>query len=578
MKPSFKFFIVFAGALAMVLAGLAVTLYGESLYRNGQGREITVQADILGASVAGALAFDDDASAQEYVNALRSNPAVEAAGAYDDSGRLAASFVRSGALPQAIAPAPARFADGRVTVSRAVSQGGAQLGVVYLRAVTEPLMQRLSRYAVLMLLVFMAALVLIALGAAQAVLARANRELAGRAADLAEANRLLKEQIEERERAEEALRQSQKMEAIGRITGGVAHDFNNLLMVASSGLDLMDRAKDPEKRQALKDGVRQALDRGAGLTRHLLAFSRRTPMKSEVVDLRSHIDGMRALLDRSLREDITVERKVAADLWPVEIDPNQFELALLNLAVNARDAMPAGGRITICAENCELDQGRLKGDHVCLKLSDTGEGIPPSVLPHVFEPFFTTKDVGKGTGLGLSQVYGFARSSGGDVSIDNNPDGGVTVSLFIPRSQRSPDEAAAASDHRAVPAGDGRRVLLVEDDDGVAVMVTQMLAELGYRTVRAATASAALAILKTTPQFDVVFSDLVMPGGMDGMGLAAEIARQRPDLPILLTTGFSEAAAAATADGLRLLSKPYTIDALGAALAETLEAGKAVQG
>jgi len=416
----------------------------------------------------------------------------------------------------------------------------------------------------------MAALVVTVLGVAQAALGRINRELQTRAADLAEANRQLKQQSEERERAEEALRQSQKMEAIGRITGGVAHDFNNLLMVASSGLDLMERTKDPDRRQTLRDGVRQALDRGAGLTRQLLAFSRRTPLKTEVVDLRSHIDEMRVLLDRSLREDITVNRHVARELWPVEIDPGQFELALLNIAVNARDAMPGGGIIAIEAENCSLHQsGGLDGDFVCLTISDNGEGIPGGVLPHVFEPFFTTKEVGKGTGLGLCQVYGFARSSGGDVRIESTAGQGTKVRLYLPRSARALSEAQAPV-AAVARRGAGGRLLLVEDDDAVAGMVSQMLAELGYQPVRAPTAAAALAVLEATPQFEIVFSDMVMPGDMDGIQLAREIGHLRPDLPILLTTGYSDAAAAAAASGLRLLPKPYSIESLATALDETL--------
>lgn len=571
MSGPVKLFLVFASAVAMVMAGVALSAYGDALYRAQKAHDVEVQASILAGSVSAALAFDDDASAQEYINALRVNPEVEAAGVYDERGRLVASLVRRGALPPWVRPSPPAFDGAAVTVATPVTQKGTRLGTVYLRAVTEPLARRLTRYAGLMVLIVMAALVMTVLGVAQAALSRAHRELQTRAGDLAEANRLLQVQIEEREKAEEALYQSQKMEAIGRITGGVAHDFNNLLMVASSGLDLMERAKDPARREALRDGIRQALDRGAGLTRQLLAFSRRTPLKTEVVDLADHIEQMRVLLDRSLREDITVNRHVAEGLWPVEIDSAQFELALLNIAVNARDAMPGGGLIAIDAENCTMNEvGGLVGDFVRLSITDNGEGIPAHVLPHVFEPFFTTKDVGKGTGLGLSQVYGFARSSGGDVRIDSGPGRGARISLFIPRSAKAPPAAAPAGPRPSARHGAGGRLLLVEDDDAVAAMVGQMLTELGYRPVRAPTAAAALAVLEATPQFDLVFSDMVMPGGMDGIELAREIAQLRPDLPILLTTGFSEAAAAATASGLRLLPKPYSIESLAEALDDTL--------
>lgn len=559
MKPSVKLVLVFACALAMLGAGIGLSAYNDSLYRTTAERSVLIQARILAASVSAGLAFDDEASVQAYLNALRANPQLEAGGAYDADGRLVASFARAGRLPQRVEPHGPLFAGGRVTVSVPVIEKGAYLGDVYLRMITEPLARRITRYAGLMLLFVMAALVVAALGVAQAALSRSN-------AELAEANRRLRQEIEERERAEEALRQSQKMEAIGRITGGVAHDFNNLLMVAASGLDLMERSKDPERRMALREGVRQALDRGADLTRQLLAFSRRSPLKSEVVDLGRHIDGMRVLLDRSLREDIRVERKVPADLWPVRIDPGQFELALLNVAVNARDAMPNGGEIVIAAENCRMGEpGGLQGDFVRLTVSDRGGGIDPEVLPHVFEPFFTTKEVGRGTGLGLSQVYGFARSSGGEARITSRLGEGTQVAFFFPRTEAAADQPAVEAEARP-PLGSGKRVLMVEDDEGVAAMVSDMLTELGYRPERAATAGAALGLLQTARPFDLLFSDLVMPGGMDGIELARQVRRGWPDLPILLTTGFSEAAAAAEADGLRILPKPYAIESLAAAL------------
>jgi len=237
-------------------------------------------------------------------------------------------------------------------------------------------------------------------------------------ASLTEAHRKLQEQIEEREKAEEALRQAQKMEAMGQLTGGVAHDFNNLLMVASSGLDLMDRTSDPIRRDRLKQGIRQAIDRGADLTQQLLAFSRKSPQKTEVVNLPDLIAGMRDVLDRSLREDIKVSIEAQDGLWPVEIDPAQFEVAVLNVAINARDAMPNGGVIAVRLENAPGDESQ-PGDMVRVTVTDSGHGMAPELLNRAFEPFFTTKGVGQGTGLGLSQVYGFARASGGDVKIES---------------------------------------------------------------------------------------------------------------------------------------------------------------
>jgi signal transduction histidine kinase len=405
------------------------------------------------------------------------------------------------------------------------------------------------------------------LGAAQAALTRANRELRRQARDLAEANEALRIQIAEREKAEEALRQSQKMEAIGQLTGGVAHDFNNLLMVASSGLDLMERTEDPARRDLLKNSIRQAVDRGSSLTRQLLAFSRPTAQKPQVIDLADQIEGMKVLLERSLREDIEVELRLPKDLWLVEVDPNQLEVALLNMAVNARDAMPAGGKITIAAENrAGVADAALRGDYVQLCVIDTGKGMSPELVSRVFEPFFTTKERGQGTGLGLSQVYGFARASGGEVRIESTPDEGTTISIYLPR-QKKPLSTLVAEEARpaATPRGRGK-VLLVEDDEAVAALVDDMLRELGYQPTHVANAAEALAALDGG-KFDLVFSDMVMPGEMDGLGLARRILKTHPDLPVVLTTGFSEAAAAANEDGIRLLVKPYRIEQLAAELA-----------
>ena len=390
-------------------------------------------------------------------------------------------------------------------------------------------------------------------------------------ARLREAHRKLQDEIDEREKAEAALRQAQKMEAMGQLTGGVAHDFNNLLMVASSGLDLMDRTTDLARRERLKQGIRQAIDRGASLTQQLLAFARRAPVHPEVLDLGSSLRGMQNLLDRSLREDIAIEVKPAPDLWPVEVDPSQLEVAILNCAINARDAMPAGGRIVIRAENLPAGPGQAR-DMVKVCIIDTGVGMAPDMVSRVFEPFFTTKGVGQGTGLGLSQVYGFARSSGGDVSFESAEGEGSTVCIRLPRSDKAPPVPVAPT---IAVAGDNTRrckVLLVEDDDNVAGLVEEMLEELGYDAVRAPNAVRALDTLETQPAFDLVFSDMVMPGEMDGLALAEEIADRRPDLPIVLTTGYSNAAASAAAKGIRLLVKPYRIEALASELQTALSA------
>ena len=560
-----------AGAAALLIAGVLMGLVSEASYRTQRLHETAVQADILAASLAAPLAFDDRQAAQEYVDALSANADLQAAGVYNETGVLTAKFGRGGAQPPARAPPlKVSYDHRRAEVVVPVVQGGARLGLVYLRTNVDPMYATLVRHTGVTLLVAMAFLFVVVLGQAQATLRRANIELEARADELSDANRELQVQMEERERAEDALRQSQKMEAIGQLTGGVAHDFNNILMVASSGLDLLDRTSDPDRRQSLKDGIRQAVDRGASLTRQLLAISRRTALQPQVIDLKGQIEGMRVLLDRSLREDISVELDLAGDLWPVEVDPSQLEVALLNIAVNARDAMPNGGLITLTGCNVEdLADGELGGDYVRLSIVDEGQGMPRETLRRIFEPFFTTKGVGKGTGLGLAQVYGFTRASGGDVRVESEPGRGTTVSLFLPRSAKAPAPLAAPGEDKPMPSRRAERhgrVLLVEDEDSVAALVGEMLNELGYDALRAATAAGALRLLESERDFVLVFSDMVMPGRMGGMDLAREVSGRRPDLPVVLTTGFSEAAAQAREQGFRLLMKPYRIETLATAL------------
>ncbi|KQW82031.1 hypothetical protein ASC65_12060 [Brevundimonas sp. Root1279] len=565
--------VALACLLVLLIASVAIAVQGERALKDQMAREAGAQADLLASAVSGALAFDDKAAAQDYVNAVQVNPNVLAAAVYDVDGNVIASFARDGEpIPKITTHVDNAtvFHAGRLNVVRPVEQAGQKLGTARLRLLDTPPSQRMSRYAGLILVMGLAALVVIVLAVTQGALRRANRELALRAGDLADANAQLQQQMLEREKAEEALRQSQKMEAIGRLTGGIAHDFNNLLMVASSGIELLDRTTDVKRRKTLSEGVRQAVERGAALTRQLLAFSRRSPLRAEVLDLRTHIEGLRFLLERSLREDIEVVLKLPDGLWLTEADPGEMELALLNLAVNARDAMPGGGRLTISAEN---KPARGDGaDMVLLRVSDTGTGMSETIASRVFEPFFTTKEVGRGTGLGLSQVYGFARSSGGDVSVQSREGEGTTFTLCLPRSDKALPEAApraSAADGKDAIKGSGR-LLLVEDDDAVAAGVSHMLTDLGYDHVRAANAAEALRALETDGRFDMMFSDMVMPGDMDGLALAQEVRRRRPELPVLLTTGFSEAASSATGEDFALLLKPYGIETLALALHDAL--------
>ncbi|QIO32186.1 response regulator [Bradyrhizobium sp. 1(2017)] len=400
---------------------------------------------------------------------------------------------------------------------------------------------------------------------------------------LEEANEQLRLEMKERARVEETLRQAQKIEAIGQLTGGVAHDFNNLLMVISGGLDLLDRQTDPSRRRRLMDGMIQAAQRGASLTKQLLAFSRRQTLRPEPVDIATQIGGMRELLDRSLRGDVHVELDFPDQLWAVEVDPGELELVILNLAVNARDAMPNGGTITVRGENLpDLRDADIAGDYVRLSVIDTGVGMGPEILSRVFEPFFTTKDVGKGSGLGLAQVHGFATQSRGTVRIKSQVGHGTSIELYLPRSRNlaSKQRHLIELNRMTRPKKDGQgQILLVEDDDEVAALVGEMLDQLGYQVTRAASAAAALGALADGRTVDLVFSDIMMPGGMNGVELAREIRKRRSDVPVVLTSGYAEAAIQeAEAAGIQILAKPYHLDELAAALSAAKPDGRSESG
>jgi PAS domain S-box-containing protein len=372
--------------------------------------------------------------------------------------------------------------------------------------------------------------------------------------------------------AEQALRQAQRLESLGQLTGGVAHDFNNLLAVFASGVQVLERSSATEQRQSILDAMRRAVARGTGLTRHLLAFSRRRPVNPESLDLALHLRSMQDMLASSLRGDITVQMKFDADLWQVEVDAGEVELAIVNLCVNARDAMPSGGTITIAAENVrETTDDGSRAHFVRLSVSDTGTGIPAEIIGRVFDPFFTTKDVGKGSGLGLAQVYGFAQQSGGRVSIASEVGAGTVVTLLLPRSTKEAALAQALEPAPAVPtlapsAARRGEVLLVEDDKEVAALAREMLGELGFTVIHVSTSEAALGALANARAIEAVFSDIMMPGGVNGLELAREIRKRHPRLPIVLATGYAESAASLKDGEFRLLLKPYSLEALADAL------------
>ena len=387
------------------------------------------------------------------------------------------------------------------------------------------------------------------------------------------------ERLRDQERlaeAERQVRQAQKIDAIGQLTGGVAHDFNNLLMVITGGLSLLERVSEPERRKRVIAQMRQAADRGASLSRQLLAFSRRQPLKAEAVDLPRQISGMRELLDRTLRGDVQVKTDFQDDLWPIHVDPAELELVILNLCVNARDAMPNGGVITIVARNVPRgDASQLARDSVRIDVRDTGTGMPPEVLSRIFEPFFTTKEIGKGSGLGLPQVYGFVQQSGGAIDSHSVVGRGTVITMMLPRSSTAPPplpEPLADLDTTARSRVLKGSILLVEDDDEVAVLVTEMFRELGYRVVRVASAQAALGALADDVNVNLIFSDVMMPGQMNGIDLAKEVKRRRPDLPILLTTGYAGTTLeAAESECIRVLAKPYDVVSLEAAVKAALQ-------
>ena len=373
-------------------------------------------------------------------------------------------------------------------------------------------------------------------------------------------------EITARVKAEDELRQAQKLEAVGQLTGGVAHDFNNLLMVISGGLNMLARSPDEEKRDMLMMRMREAVERGANLTKQLLAFSRRHQLSPESIRLPDYFASMSDLLNRSLGVNVRVTVDVSADVAPVLADPNALQLAILNLAVNARDAMDHSGVVGIGARNGSPQDANAAC--VSISVSDTGAGMTPEVRRRIFEPFFTTKETGKGSGLGLAQVHGFAEQSGGHIEVQSEVGVGTTFTLVLPRGESVPEAPAppAAALEPAPPSGAGE-ALLVEDDDNVAALTEEMLGHLGWRVTRVASAEAALGAITNGLDVGLVFSDVMMPGGRNGIELAQALRERHVDLPIVLASGYTEAVQRdAERAGLLLLSKPFNLDTLAAAI------------
>ncbi len=397
----------------------------------------------------------------------------------------------------------------------------------------------------------------------------------------------LEQQVEERtaqlRHNEEALRQSQKMEAVGQLTGGIAHDFNNMLTGIIGSLELLRRrlarGRTDDLDSLIDLGVTSA-NRAASLTHRLLAFSRRQSLDSKAVQMNTLVLSMGELLERSLNESIHLDMRLNDKLWVAEADPNQLESALLNLVINARDAMPEGGKLVVETSNQVLQSEFTEaysnlepGDYVMLSVTDNGSGMPQSVINRAFDPFFTTKPIGQGTGLGLSMIYGFSKQSRGHVSIDSEIDQGTTVRLYLPRFRGEEDEQPVADTGQTPYAIDGETVLIVEDDPAVRVLVSGVLSELGYAFVEASDADGAVPILNSTQRIDLLISDVGLPG-MNGRQLA-EVGRQyRPGLKVLFITGYAEHAAVRGGfldPGMQMITKPFTFDLLTAKVREMIK-------
>jgi signal transduction histidine kinase/CheY-like chemotaxis protein len=396
-------------------------------------------------------------------------------------------------------------------------------------------------------------------------------------------NQELLEQASQREHAESQLRQSQKMEAIGQLTGGIAHDFNNMLGVIAGSLDLMQRRlkSDGESVERFIDAARTATERGAALTHRLLAFARQQPLAPEALDINKMIAGMSDLLRSTLGEHFQIEIVSAGGLWTTNADAHQLESAILNIAINARDAMAEGGKITIETGNAYLDDAYCRhhadvdpGQFVMVAISDTGKGMKADVVARAFDPFFTTKPAGSGTGLGLSQVYGFVKQSRGHIKIYSEVDAGTTVKIYLPRLVNGEAKKGRIAAPRAVRTGDSSEIILVvEDDPLVRRLTTEALRELGYTVFESESASRARIILERMPEVKLLFTDVVMPE-VNGKKLADEALRLRPDIKVLYTTGYTPNAVVhggmLDAD-VHFLSKPFTLDQLAAKVRAVLD-------
>ncbi len=579
-------FVTLIGALLLLAGGIALSFYVDRSNEVQRLSELSAQAHILAATATAALDFRDHQAGQEYVDALSVNPQIAAAGLYDLNGKLFVSYNRQSPaalpafLPHAAVP---RAANGLLNVLAPVEQGSNLVGFVLLQTPKEPLAVRIQRYGPITLLLTMAALMVGILGFAQVALRRANIALASRGQQLAAANRNLEEEIAQREHAEAALRQAQKMEAVGQLTGGIAHDFNNLLAGISGSLELLEGRVAQGRLGGVEryiNAAQNSAKRAAALTQRLLAFSRRQTLDPKPTDINRLIASMDDLIRRTIGPSVALEVVGAGGLWLAKIDPSQLENALLNLSINARDAMPDGGRITIETANKWLDERAAKaralppGQYISVCVTDTGTGMPPDIIARAFDPFFTTKPIGQGTGLGLSMIHGFVRQSGGEVRIYSELGKGTTMCLYFPRSAGEWADAEAQEARHAPDAAQGETVLVIDDEATVRMLIVEVLEDAGYVALEAEDGASGLKILQSNAVIDLLITDVGLPGGMNGRQVADAARVTRPDLKILFVTGYAENAAVGNGYldiGMEVITKPFAMAALGNKVKEMIE-------
>lgn len=540
--------------ILLLALGLGVTAYSERQFQLRSQQEAAVQAAMLAASVSVALEFEDASIARENVRSLSANPSIDAAGVYDAAGRGVAGYARDGRPLPISPPVGEAKIDDRLSITVPVVASGERIGSAYVRTSVEPFAQRLARYGVIMLLAIMAGLVamVVAVSAAQ------QRRI----------NAVLHAEISEREAAEERLRQAQKMQAVGQLTGGIAHDFNNLLTPIMGGLEIITSVTAEPRTRSLAANALEAARRGAKLTSQLLAFSRTHRLSSTAVPVNELIENIQELMRHTIGPSVSVDLALGPDCGVALCDANQIENAVLNLAINARDAMPDGGRLTIATARRVIDTGGelAAGDYVEIAITDSGVGMTPEVLARATEPFFTTKEVGKGTGLGLAQVYGVAQQFNGTLRIESEVGVGTTIRMLLPAAVGEGATDATAPE-AMVPIGRRTGDILIVDDDGdVRAFLASTLAALGYEVRAAEAAEEGLRLLnERTP--DLMLVDYAMPG-MNGADVARRVRASYPELPIVFVTGYAdtEDLTSAIGPGAPILHKPFGARELAAAI------------